>query len=117
MGIDTCIKHSNDTDNFESEIRTAERNLHAAEDAVEQARLDRDAAIQRLAEINLRVFSQDEASIMEAVVEIGYGSGNVHLADVLARDDAELGRRMRVAILNWLAQEAVRAAEKEVCNG
>lgn len=95
----------------DSDIAQAERNLHSAEDAAEQARIELGIAIANRTNELFAEFLNDEGSLGDALQEISYG--DIKLLDVM-NDEAELGRRIKTEILKYLARRAERAAENEL---
>lgn len=95
----------------ESEVAIAERNKHSAENAVEQARIELGIAIANRTNELFAEYLNSESDLGEALIEVA--NGPIKLLDVM-NDEAELGRRIKLAMLKYLAREAERAAEREM---
>lgn len=95
----------------ESDISRAESSLRASQNAVEQARQELAAALANRTNELFAEYLNSEGDLGEALIEIS--NGDIKLLDVM-NDEAELGRRIKTAMLKYLAREAERAAEREM---
>lgn len=95
----------------ESDISRAEGALRASQNAVEQARQELAAAVANRTNELFAEYLNSEGDLGEALIEIS--NGDIKLLDVM-NDEAELGRRIKTAMLKYLAREAERAAEREM---
>lgn len=95
----------------ESDISRAESSLRASQNAVEQARQELATAVANRTNELFAEYLNSEGDLGEALIEIS--NGDIKLLDVM-NDEAELGRRIKTAMLKYLAREAERAAEREM---
>ena len=89
----------------------AERNYHAAQDAAHQAQIELETAMQNRVNELFAEYLVCNGSVLEALTEIG--NSNLELADVLMTDEAEFGRRIKIAVLRLLSEDAERVMRKE----
>lgn len=95
----------------ESEVAEAERALEKAQDAAYQAGLELAEAIANRTNELFAEYLNSEGDLGEALIEIS--NGDIKLLDVW-NDETEFGRRIKTAMLKYLAREAERAAEREM---
>lgn len=95
----------------ESEVAEAERALEKAQDAAYQAGLELAEAIANRTNELFAEYLNSEGDLGDALQEISYG--DIKLLDVM-NDEAELGRRIKTAMLKYLARRAEKHAEKEM---
>ncbi len=95
----------------ESEVAEAERALEKAQDATYQASLELAEAIANRTNELFAEYLNSEGDLGDALQEISYG--DIKLLDVM-NDEAELGRRIKTAMLKYLARRAEKYAEKEM---
>ena len=81
------------------------------DNAVEQARQELATAVANRTNELFAEYLNSEGDLGEALIEIS--NGDIKLLDVM-NDEAELGRRIKTAMLKYLAREAERAAEREM---
>lgn len=89
----------------------AERTYEGAQDAAYQAKLELEAAITNRTNELFAEYLASDGSLCDALQETAYG--DIRLDDVMD-DEAELGRRIKTAILRYLARKAEQDAEKEM---